>query len=602
MSTKTKHILDILEAGTHPDAHLSMHQNVLIVDDVSFNLTFLETVLEQDGVHILKASSGEEAITTLQHNEVSLIIMDVMMPGLSGYQTASIIRSNEKTKYIPIIFVTAADRNDCSFEGYQSGAVDILYKPVAPEILRSKVNIFLELDKQRQLIKQQSEALKSALEQLQHYAQHDQLTGLFNRDQIYRILEKLIAGSARNRTVMALLFLDLDHFKHINDSLGHDVGDQLLKSVAKRICSVLRESDFVARLGGDEFAVILNNLESRNAAGLVAQKIIDQLVVPHVLTEHEILVSCSIGIAFYDENYENSSDMLKAADSAMYQAKRKGRSQYAFYSADLEEQAIRRLELARALNEAIDKNELSIYYQPQLNTKDGRIVGLEALMRWQLNGEWIGPYEFIPIAEESGLIPKLGEWMLVNSCKQIKAWQDAGVFAANVRVAVNISNRQLQAGNFLDILQRALTQSGITPKCLELELTESAVMHDPDNTISLFNEIHKMGIDIAVDDFGTGYSSLSYLRKLPIDTLKIDRSFVQDIDVDANDEAIVNAIIGLAHHLGLQVVAEGVETEKQRKHLLSQGCDILQGYLFSRPLPAEQVPALAQSLNPPTKN
>jgi EAL domain-containing protein (putative c-di-GMP-specific phosphodiesterase class I) len=322
----------------------------------------------------------------------------------------------------------------------------------------------------------------------------------------------------------------------------------------------------------------------------VAQKIIDQLVTPHSLGTHEILVSCSIGIAIQEARHVCASQLLKAADSAMYQAKHKGRSQYAYYSADLEAQAIRKLELARALNEAIDHDQLSIFFQPQLSAVNGHIIGMEALMRWQLNGEWIGPYEFIPIAEECGLIPKLGEWMLLHSCLQLKQWQDQRLLPDDMRVAVNISNRQLQAGNFLDILERAISESGIAPACLELELTESAVMSDPNNTISIFERIHELGVEIAVDDFGTGYSSLSYLRKLPLDTLKIDRSFVQDLDTDTNDRAIVNAIIGLAHNLGLQVVAEGVETEPQRNHLVDQGCDILQGYLFSRPLPAREIP------------
>lgn len=571
-------------------APASSLQRVLIVDDVPVNLVMLESLITDKGIEVIKATSGKDAIEKTKAYDFSLILLDVIMPDMSGYEVAEAIRSHKRTKYVPIIFVTGSDQSpDNVAKSYESGVVDVLYKPINPAIIKSKVRIFLELDSQRQLIKKQSQDLKEAFERLQDYAQHDQLTGLYNRDQIINILNRIMANARRHGSKMAVLFLDLDHFKHINDSLGHDVGDMLLKSVSDRVRSCIREGDFVARLGGDEFAVILNELDTDRSASLVAQKILDKLVIPHSFDEHEIIVSSSIGIALFDDSYKTSAALLKAADAAMYQAKKKGRSQFAFFSPELEEQAVKRMIIARELNEAIDTNKLSIYYQPQIDACNKNVVGFEALMRWENEDEWISPALFIPIAEETGLIPKMGEWVLRKSCEQLMTWQNAGVIGPEVKMAVNISLRQIQAGNFLEILNQVLADTQIEPRCLELELTESSVMDDPERAINIFKSIHDLGIEISVDDFGTGYSSLNYLRHLPIDCLKVDQSFVKDIGVDENDEAIVRVIIGLAHNLGLSVVAEGVETETQSQFLIDNKCNVLQGYLISRPIPPEQI-------------
>lgn len=565
-------------------------QRILIVDDVPVNLVMLESLIAGKGIEVIKATSGEEAIKLSKKYELSLILLDVVMPDMSGYEVAEAIRSFKRTQYVPIIFVTASSKTDDNLlKSYESGVADVLYKPLNPTVIKSKVKIFLELDSQRQLIKKQSHDLKDAFERLQDYAQHDQLTGLYNRDQIINILNRIMANARRHGSNMAVLFLDLDHFKHINDSLGHDVGDMLLKSVADRVRSSVREGDFVARLGGDEFAVILNELDSEKSASLVAQKILDKLVVPHSLKDHEIIVSSSIGIALFDESYDTSAALLKAADAAMYQAKQKGRSQFAFFSPELEEQAVKRMAIARGLNDAIDGNKLSIFYQPQVDTLSKKVVGFEALMRWENDGEWVSPALFIPIAEETGLIPKMGEWILRQSCLQLIAWQKAGLIEPDVKMSVNISLRQIQSGNFLDVLDQVLKETKVNPHCLEFELTESSVMDDPERAITIFRNIHDLGIEISVDDFGTGYSSLNYLRHLPIDCLKVDQSFIKDIGVDENDEAIVKVIIGLAHNLGLNVIAEGVETETQCKFLIDNNCNVLQGYLISRPIPPEQV-------------
>jgi len=574
-------------------------QRILIADDIPANIVMLEAILSGEDIEIVTATSGADAIKATRNPDMdfSLILLDVVMPDMDGYEVAKAIRATPQTQYIPIIFVTAADKSDSNvFRSYESGAVDVLYKPLQPEIIRSKVKIFLELDQQRRLIKHQSQELRQAFKQLQHYAQHDQLTGLYNREQISNILTQLLAKADRDKSLMGLLFLDLDHFKNVNDSLGHDVGDLLLQSVSERIKGAIRASDFVARLGGDEFAVVLSELDSPEAAALVAQKILDRLVIPHSLKSHEILVSSSIGIAISNDKHNTPAALLKAADAAMYQAKRKGRSQYAYFSQDLEEQAMKRMEIARSLNEAIDRDELSIFYQPQIAAQTGELVGFEALMRWNHKQSWISPALFIPIAEESGLIPKLGEWVLQTCCRQMKLWQEQDKLSRSVKVAVNISNRQIQAGNFIDVLREALELTSFDPACLELELTESTVMDDPETTISTFNKIHELGVEISVDDFGTGYSSLNYLRQLPLDRLKIDQSFVKDISVDRGDEAIVKAIIGLSHNLGLTVVAEGVETELQSAFLREHKCDVLQGYLFSKPIPAPEIRSYLENI------
>lgn len=570
-------------------------QKILVVDDLRSSQILIAEVLKTLDVDVLACSSGDEALTILKQHDISLILLDVVMPKMDGYELAKQIRELPGTQLIPIIFVTGSQQShEQLLLSYRSGVVDILTKPLQAEIVQAKAKIFLELDKQRRLIDKQSQDLKAAFKQLQHYAQHDQLTQLYNREQMTNILVRLMANARRTHRLIGVLFIDLDHFKNVNDTLGHDVGDRLLRSVAERIKSVVREGDFVARLGGDEFAIILNDFKRPEDAGEVAQKILLELTQPHYIYQHELIISCSIGIALYDNHSNSAADLLKSADVAMYQAKRKGRSQYAYFSQGLEEKALRKVELAQGLNEAIENDELSICYQPQVDAQDQTILGFEALLRWYKDGEFISPAEFIPVAEESGLIPKLGEWVLLHSCLDLKAWQEQGLVDEKIKVAVNISNRQIQAADFLDVLDRVLKQSSLAPHCLELELTESTIMDDPESAISIFNSIHELGIEIAVDDFGTGYSSLSYLRQLPLDCLKIDQSFVREVCMDQNDEAIVKAIISLSHNLGMKVIAEGVETESQSLFLKDNDCDSLQGYLFSKPMPALDVPSFIE--------
>ena len=568
-------------------------QNILVIDDTYSSLLIVESMLEPTGARVFLAGTAEEARKVLKRHDLAMIFLDIIMPDISGYDLAEEIHDRQRTRYVPIILMTAQNiDNEDLLKGYKYGVVDILSKPLMPEIVLHKANVFLQIDKQSSIIKKQQKDLKSAFKRLQNFARHDQLTGLFNREQITSMLARLVGRGKKLELKLAVMFLDLDHFKVINDSYGHAAGDLLLRSIAQRLKDHIREGDYVARLGGDEFCIVLNNLESPNTASQISLRILEDLSKPHDINSHEIVTSSSIGIAIYDGSQKTASELLKNADAAMYLAKSKGRSQYAYFSEDLERDARMRIELGAKLKNAIINNQLETYFQPQYCATTGKIVGLEALMRWQLDGKYVSPVLFISIAEERGLINELGLWILNDACHKLKDWQDRKVLPASVTISVNISSRQLQFDGFLESLRSVVEDARIAPECLELELTESAVMSDPEHCVEIFKQVHQMGCGISVDDFGTGYSSLSYLSSLPLDSLKIDRSFVNDIVSDGANQTIVKAIIALSHNLGLKVVAEGVETEEQLEFLKDNQCDVMQGYLLSRPLPANKLESL----------
>lgn len=568
-------------------------QNILVIDDTYSSLLIVESMLEPTGARVFLAGNAEEARKVLKRHDLAMIFLDIIMPDISGYDLAEEIHDRQRTRYVPIILMTAQNIDNADLlKGYKYGVVDILSKPLIPEIVLHKANVFLQIDKQSSIIKKQQKDLKNAFKRLQDFARHDQLTGLFNREQITSTLDRLVGRGKALKLNLAVLFLDLDHFKVINDSYGHAAGDLLLRSIAQRLKDRIREGDYVARLGGDEFCIVLNNLESPNTASQISLRILEDLSKPHNINSHEIITSSSIGIAIYDGSQKTASELLKNADAAMYLAKSKGRSQYAYFSEDLERDAIVRIELGAKLKNAIINNQLETYFQPQYCATTGKIVGLEALMRWQLDGKYVSPVLFISIAEERGLINELGFWILNDACRKLKDWQDRKILPASVTISVNISSRQLQFDGFLESLRSVVEDCRIAPECLELELTESAVMSDPEHCVEIFKQVHQMGCGISVDDFGTGYSSLSYLSSLPLDSLKIDRSFVNDIVADGANQTIVKAIIALSHNLGLKVVAEGVETEEQLEFLKDNQCDVMQGYLLSRPLPANKLESL----------
>lgn len=573
------------------DCQSKQQHRVLIVAADLTPCVSVEVALESFAAEIKRCHTGEHALQLTEQYDFSLIYIDVLVTDISAYRLVSKIHGSLYNGDSPVVLMYPTPPSDAEqLKGYKAGAIDATSPAISSSILHAKARIFLEYDTRRRVIQKQSGELNHAFKKLQHFATHDQLTKLFNREQITNILVRLMANARRSKKLIAIIFLDLDHFKTINDSLGHEVGDLLLMSVSERMKRLVREGDFISRMGGDEFAVILNGIHCAEDAGEITQKMLEQLGLPQFIRQYEVHTSCSAGIALYDNYRLSAGDLLKSADAAMYLAKNKGRNQYAYFSQELEHQASRKMQIVQGLNDAIERNELSIHYQPQFSAVHRKLVGFEALMRWQQGQQHISPSTFIPIAEESGQIPRLGEWVLRQSCLALKRWQAQGKVEPEVKMAVNVSYRQIQTDNFLKVLKRILDETQIAPHCLELELTESTVMSEPESAINLFREIHKLGVEIAVDDFGTGYSSLSYLSQFPIDTIKIDQSFVKDIAQEQNDDTIVKAIISLSHSLGLNVVAEGVENDTQRRFLSDNRCDYVQGFLFSKPLKSEDVP------------
>lgn len=438
---------------------------------------------------------------------------------------------------------------------------------------------------------------KKAEEDLRFLASFDTLTGLPNRTLFQDRLNHAITQAHRANNIVALLFLDLDRFKHINDSMGHHVGDLLLKAVARRLQNAVRDGDTVARLGGDEFTIILEGVAKTKAATLISEKVLRAFQTPFLLDDKTLTISTSIGISLYPNDADNADSLIKFADTAMYHAKSSGRNNFQFYTSKLNEIATRHVQLESGLKEAIQRKELSLVYQPKFCLRDGSLTGLEALLRWyhtELGP--ISPVEFIPLAEETGIITQIGHWVINHACQQLAEWNSLGF--NGITIAINLSARQLKA-DIISTIEVALAVSGLPAQSLELELTESMIMGNPQESVSILSKLKALGLTIAVDDFGTGYSSLSYLKRFPIDTLKIDREFVRDITNDPDDAAITSAIIALAHSLELNVVAEGVETQEQLNFLAMQGCDQVQGFLLSKPLNAEDCLTLLKNQSKP---
>jgi diguanylate cyclase (GGDEF)-like protein len=498
--------------------------------------------------------------------------MDAVMPVMDGFTACARVQELPNGRAIPVLMITALEDNSSVERAFAAGACDYIPKPIHFAVLSQRVRRIIEANQ--------------AEKRIRHLAYNDLLTGLPNRalfmEQLGRRIELArVAGDA-----VAVLFLDLDRFKNVNDTLGHDVGDRLLVAVAQRLRRSVRNADCVARLGGDEFTVVLAEVVGPNAAVTAAQNICRALSTPFQIDGHDIFVTTSVGISMYPHDATDVGTLLKHADTAMYRAKRTS-SGFQFFEASMEHSISEHVRMENDLRRALERNEIEVFYQPQARVDNGRIVGAEALVRWRHPTRgMVSPAEFIPLAEETGLINPLGEWVLRTACAQMQEWTNAGL--PSMRIAVNLSVKQLLQKNFAAIVEQVLADTGLPPRLLELEITESTLMENAQHTLEALHRLRSLGVRLSIDDFGTGYSSLSYLKRFPVDIIKIDRSFVRDVPHDVDDAAIVTGIIALAHSLRLDVVAEGVETESQLRFLKEQSCDLLQGFYLSQAVPAEQ--------------
>jgi len=427
---------------------------------------------------------------------------------------------------------------------------------------------------------------KQAEEQLMRLAHYDVLTSLPNRVLFYDRLKQSLAQAKRNQWIVGVMFIDVDRFKNVNDTMGHVVGDRLLQQISERLKGTVRAGDTVGRLGGDEFAVVLSNLVSAQDASVVAQKMMACFKEPFRLESTEVYVTASIGITLYPDDSTEQDILIRNADAAMYKAKEIGRDSYQFYTPEMNTRALAVLGMENSMRRALDRGEYLLHYQPKVGIANGEITGLEALIRWRHPERGlVSPGEFMPVLEETGLIVPVGQWVLNAVCEQIKAWESAGV--QPVPVAVNLSARQFTSKDLGETIKRTLEEHQIDPGLIELEITESSLMVNTEEAVRTLEYLSGLGVSLSIDDFGTGYSSLSYLKRFPLDSLKIDRSFIRDVTTDGDDATITRAVISMAHSLGLKVVAEGVENERQLAFLTEYGCDQIQGYFFTRPLPAD---------------
>ncbi len=555
---------------------------VLLIEDKQDDVLQVTYLLEEAGqVNFVlhHANNLHEAEELLANRDIHVILMDLSMSDKHDLGPVKHLQHIDFTT--PIVILTEEHDEKIALKALKYGVQDYLVKWVGDgHLIARSLRYAIER--------------KNVEQHLSDLAHYDKLTGLANRDLFHERLRQALSRAQRNNHMVGLMFLDLDRFKEINDSLGHMAGDQLLIEVSKRLKHCTRETDTIARLGGDEFTVIVENIHSDDEAAAIAEKILLEMQAPFTLDGQEVFVTTSIGLTVYPTDAKDDLGLLKNADTAMYRAKAQGRNKYQYYSTEMNESSHLRLKMESQLRKALARNEFSLMYQPKVDMITGRIVGAEALLRWE-NEElgFVPPDEFIPIAEDTGLIIPIGEWVLRSACRQIRNWVGQGL--PMVRIAVNLSARQFRQGNLAAMIGQILEDEDLTADCLPLEITESLLMADVEESKRALNDLKVMGLEIYLDDFGTGYSSLSYLKKFPIDGLKIDRSFVMDIPDDQDDMVLAQAIVAMSHALRLNVVAEGIETTKQMDFFKNLGCEEAQGYLFSRPINADDFRKLLAS-------
>lgn len=689
---------------------------LLIVDDEAQVRKLLQVLLQNQGYRTLTASSGEEALAIVEQQSPDLILLDIMMPGMDGYEVASTLKTDKATSDIPIIMLSALDERSARLTGLEAGAEEYLSKPVESAELWLRVRNLLRLKASGDYLKSHNTMLEklllqrtldlerfrsamdasadavflisrssmsliefnlsacmvlgytpdellhvglaelgdSSIEQLEELydliiagdgprepiearvrckngshvpvevhrrayktgddwiivciardithskdselrllkmARYDTLTGLPNRNLFYTSLQVGLTEAVYSGWQLAVVTVSLDDFKHVNETWGHLISDQMLVELGQRLSSCLNVTDTLGRMDGDEFALILMIREGQADIQRLVDNIRQVLRAPCQLDGHDVLMSASMGIALYPGDGEQAHDLIKHANTAMNRAKQVGRDTFRFYTSQMNIEALARLEIETALREAVRTQAFELFYQPKISLSDGRVCGLEALIRWHRTGYAnVPPAIFVPILENLGLISDVGKWVIDNVCAQIARWQRSGV--APLQVAVNVSGRQIMEGDLIADIQQAIRDSGIEPFWLEVELTEGSLMENTALTIASLQKLRAIGVKISIDDFGTGYSSLAYLRRFPIDKLKIDIAFIREVTSNPQDAAIARTIIELARGLSLQVIAEGIETPEQLAFLIANGCDQGQGYLFSRPLPLDELETL----------
>jgi diguanylate cyclase (GGDEF)-like protein len=565
-------------------------KKILVIEDEDFVRENILELLDVEGFEAIGAENGQVGLNLAKGIIPDLILCDVMMPGLDGYGVLRAIRQDALMASIPFIFLTAKAAKADFRQGMELGADDYITKPFTRAELLGAITS--RLKKQATLETLYNSELQQAKAEINYLIHHDSLTHLPNQLSLREQFKQVQSQDISNEKLVTVLSLDLDRFNQINDNLGQAVADVLLKAVAERIKTCVGSLGIVARLNTTQFAIILAfaqqdacSTQYKREVGNLAQTLLNSLSQTFELAKQELFITASIGIALYPRDGTEIEQLLNHANTALTQAKQHGGNQYQFYSTAFNIGSSDRLALQSSLRHALERQELLLYYQPQVNLKTGQIVGAEALVRWQHPERGlISPDKFIPIAEETGLIVPIGEWVLKTACQQTKVWQNAGF--SHLRIAVNLSSRQFSQIDLRHQLVAILMETGLDPKYIELELTESMLVHNTEVAIRRLNALKSLGVEIAIDDFGTGYSSLSYLQQFPFDILKIDRCFIQNITDNPNNAAITKAIIEMAKTLNLKLMAEGVETEAELSFVCQNHCDGMQGYLFSRPLPS----------------
>jgi diguanylate cyclase (GGDEF)-like protein len=605
------------------DGNTSVRPRLLIVDDISDNRTILTRRFQRRGFDVVEAECGLTAIELIDRESFDLVLLDVMMPGMDGIETLRRIRSRNSPSALPVIMVTANSESGNIVDALELGANDYVTKPVDFAVALARVNTQISRKRAEEQVALANEELRKVNEDLecrveertsrlidanqrlkveiadreesqarsQYLAHHDSLTGLGNRLLFKEQLEEALEDVSIGPHPLAVLFLDLDGFKAVNDTLGHSIGDLLLKSVAAKLRDILPRTDRIARLGGDEFAILQISATQPGSSIALAEKIIEVVGQPNSIDGHDVTVGASVGIAVAHPGDMNTENFLKSADLAMYSAKSDGRGTYRMFDPEMDAVVQARRLLERDMRTALAQDGFRLFYQPLVNLQTKKVTAFEALMRWQHPERgMVPPLDFIPVAEEMGLIVQLGEWALRQACAEATEWPDG------ICVSVNLSPLQFSKGNLVSTVMSALASAGLPASRLELEITESVLLEKSERNITILNQLRDLGVRISMDDFGTGYSSIGYLRSFPFDKIKIDQSFVRDLLVDEGSLAIVRAIAGLGVSFGMITTAEGVETEEQMRCLNLEGCIEVQGYLYSRPVPANEVAGVLASL------